>query len=210
MLGVTRDEGSLLTEMFMEHIHNITVDGFKQLVNKSEKLGARGVDVDKVTDFYLKGVNTTDETALQWAFYRYAGDVVINCPTYLFGQQFAQNVAQNDRNVYFYEFTYANPEMSMVIGCDQETMGICHAIDIFYVFGLPYLMPDFFTAEDFVFSRYVMKLWTDFAKYGKPDNNWPKFLTNNTINIKDLNPFNTSRYKLSDIMELLQVTFKIQ
>ncbi|CAG2114150.1 unnamed protein product [Medioppia subpectinata] len=152
MVGVTRDEGSLLTEWFMGHIHNITVDRFKQCVNKSETLGVRGIDVDKVTDFYLKGVNTTDETALQWAFYRYAGDVLMNCPTYLFGQQFARNVAQNDGNVYFYEFTYANSDMSQVIGCDQETMGICHAIDIFYVFGIPYLMPAFFTAEDFVFS----------------------------------------------------------
>ncbi|CAG2119180.1 unnamed protein product, partial [Medioppia subpectinata] len=174
MIGVTRDEGSLLTELFIGHIYNITVDRFKQWVKKSEKLFARGIDVDKVTDFYLKGVNTTDETALQWAFYHCAGDVVMNCPTYLFGQQFARNVAKNDRNVYFYELTYANPVMSMVIGCDQETMGICHGMDIFYVFGVPYLMPDFFTADDFVFSRYVMKLWTNFAKYGKPDNNWLK------------------------------------
>ena len=52
-------------------------------------------------------------------------------------------------------------------------MGVIHGTDVPFVFGAP-LMPDAFTMTltkkyletEKGLSLYVMKLWTDFAKYG--------------------------------------------
>ncbi|CAG2116235.1 unnamed protein product [Medioppia subpectinata] len=119
--------------------------------------------------------------------------MALNCPTYLFGQQFARNIATHTQNVHFYELTYGHRSTIESFGYDPDSLAINHGIDTTYVFGIPLDVPWSFSDSDYEFSRYAMRLWTDFAKYGKADNNWPKLLTNNTFIIKDLNPLNTSR-----------------
>ncbi|CAG2120940.1 unnamed protein product, partial [Medioppia subpectinata] len=49
-------------------------------------------------------------------------------------------------------------------------MGICHGSDLVFVSGAPFMYPmDGYTTRDMHFSAQVMKLWTNFAKYGRPD-----------------------------------------
>ncbi|CAG2112818.1 unnamed protein product [Medioppia subpectinata] len=174
-------------------VTNISVEIFKQMVAQSGQLGFHQINTQNVTDFYLKNVNTTDESALFWAFHRFASDMALNCPTYLFGQQFSRNVKNNARNVQFYELNYGHRSNIEAFGYDPDTMRIDHNIDMPYVFGIPFNHGWAYSKHDRDYSINLMRLWTNFAKYGKPDNNWPKLLTNNTFIIKDLNPFNTSR-----------------
>ncbi|CAG2106632.1 unnamed protein product, partial [Medioppia subpectinata] len=164
LTGLVRDEGSNLAELMVGPLPNpMTVESFKQYINKTNAI-YRGLDVQRWTDYYLQNVNQSDPQALRWAFYNFFGDITNKCPTYLFAKQFYLN-RDESRNVYFYELTYENAVIAKLMKCDPETMGICHGMDIPYVFGLPLTTPGF-TPEDQALSRAVMKMWTRFAKYG--------------------------------------------
>ncbi|CAG2112426.1 unnamed protein product, partial [Medioppia subpectinata] len=193
MAGVTHDEGSKLSMLLLYKVSEMTLDAFKECTQEFKDCFYPGIDPDKTVTFYLKGVNTSSESALRWAFYDLTGHLTITCPTYMFAKQFARNVKANAHNVYFYQLTYVSPVMAKLCNCDIATKGVCHATDMTYVFGIPFHMPDMATPDDIRFSRHIMEMWTNFAKYGKPDDNWPQLLANNTINVKDLNPVNTSR-----------------
>ncbi|XP_054166232.1 cholinesterase-like [Oppia nitens] len=74
---------------------------------------------------------------------------------------------------------------------------IHHGCDIEFIFGIPLLKPIGYSELDYDFSLHVMQLITNFAKYGKPDNEWPQLLDNsidNAIKVRVLtrvveNPF---------------------
>ena len=149
-------------EGFLGHTDNVTIEAFKQYVRKSDEM-FHGLDVEKVSQFYLK--NTTTESDRRWAAYDFYGDLLIKCPTYLFGQQMARNV-KSGRNVYFYELTYEGPLITKVMGCDEKSMGICHEQDLPFVFGWPTFMPTLFTPQDILLTGQVIKMWTNFAKLG--------------------------------------------
>ncbi|CAG2115559.1 unnamed protein product [Medioppia subpectinata] len=193
MAGVTHDEGSSLSMIVLWKVIKMTLDVFKKCTQEFNDSFYPGIDPDKTNKFYLKGVNTSSESALRRAFYDLTGHLMMTCPTYMFVKQFARNVKANAHNVYFYQLTYVSQVLANLYNCDIATKGVCHATDLLYVFGIPFHMPKIATPDDIRFSRYIMQMWTNFAKYGKPDNNWPQLLANNTINVKDLNPVNTSR-----------------
>ncbi|CAG2119201.1 unnamed protein product, partial [Medioppia subpectinata] len=72
--------------------------------------------------------------------------------------------------------------------------GVTHGDELQFVFGLPFLYPQKTDTEvDKQFSRDVMKMWTDFAKYGKPTVDWPKLIDNKVKDYvpkaKELNPY---------------------
>ena len=46
-------------------------------------------------------------------------------------------------------------------------MGVCHAEDVIYLFGLPLRLRDIFTAEETKLSYDMIMAWTEFAKTGK-------------------------------------------
>ncbi|CAG2180771.1 unnamed protein product, partial [Oppiella nova] len=162
LAGVVRNEGSSFVPYVVKHPHNITVEDFTNGVQELDLI-FHGVDVKKVTDFYLQNVNTSSPVAMHWAVGDLSGDLMLTCPTYLFAKQFAITVKEWQR-VYFYELLYGSKRFSQIIGCDQKTEGICHAEDIPFVFGLPYIHEKDYEPEDMFFSREVMKMWTKFAK----------------------------------------------
>ncbi|CAG2169662.1 unnamed protein product [Oppiella nova] len=77
------------------------------------------------------------------------------------------------------------------MGCTAE-MGICHASELEHVFGLPVLMH----SDDMAFSESVVKMWTNFAKTGKPMDGtafkWPRLIEAGVADpvskIKEINP----------------------
>ncbi|CAG2182069.1 unnamed protein product [Oppiella nova] len=161
--GVTRNEGSLLSNWFYPELHgNFTEQEFRDLVQESDFL-FHGIPVQNVTDYYLRNVNTSDSQALKHAFYNYFGDILMKCPTYLFAKQFAINAKNTSHNVYYYELTYQAQDVA-IYGCVEETMGICHMSDVEFVFGqFEYNLT---TPLDLKFSAEIMQMWTQFAKNG--------------------------------------------
>ncbi|CAG2173240.1 unnamed protein product, partial [Oppiella nova] len=206
MAGVNRNEGSLLAlGGFSQLHHNITDKDFDDMVIKTNT-SYHGLDLQQIRQFYLKDVNknhSSDE--LRQAFYAFFGDIHVKCPTYLTAKNYAAK-SSSKNGVYMYELTYES-QFAKIMGCDEKTMGICHGSELEFVYGLPLwvdkLYPKTHTQLDVDFSLYVMKLWTDFAKYGKPDAQWPQIFDKSLINIKDLNPTNTSRIAIEIVINQL-------
>ncbi|CAG2168169.1 unnamed protein product [Oppiella nova] len=186
--GMTLDEESGFISHFDPDVHNLTAEGFKLLVSEVNDI-YHGLDAENVTQFYLKNIDPKDPGASVRAFEVFLGDLVMKCPTYLFAKQFATNAPGN--NVYAYELTFESQFTTNATGCPPGM--VCHSADVPFVFGRPFLYPDQFSHEETVFSGDIMKMWTNFAKTGKPDDLWPQLLDNNAIQVRDLNPRNMSR-----------------
>ncbi|XP_054165677.1 cholinesterase-like [Oppia nitens] len=187
--GITKDEGQIPFEKLGV---NITYDSFKLFANFFNEL-IHNLNINNVNDFYMKNVNKTSIPAIERALGEFLGDLVLKCPTYQFVKQVAKRLSTTGRNVYFYELTYASPYYSNISGCDTKSKNVCHAQDIAFVFGLPLLTPEIYLPKDIFFASNVMIMWTNFAKTGIADLNWPKLLNNSTPNvwhILDLSPNN--------------------
>ncbi|XP_054165718.1 acetylcholinesterase-like, partial [Oppia nitens] len=129
----------------------------KHLVNTDIDLIA-GVTRDEgsLADQLLR-VSMDNMTVANWTFDDFIGDLSLKCPTYLFTRLFNKIKAKN-KNVYFYEWTYLSEKISKYIECDIHKKGICHGVDIPYVFGLPFIMPDMFDEIDKPFSDTIIQI----------------------------------------------------
>ena len=163
MAGVNRDEGSMFINEVIKDINNMTLQDFMTGVKGLDAI-FHGIDTQKVSDYYLKNVNTSKPLYLRFAFSDLTGDLALKCSTYSFAKQFAIAVKDMHR-VYFYELFYASKTFAKILNCDIPTMGICHAMDLPFVFGLPFIRPDY-EPEDAYWSKHMMDMWTKFAKDG--------------------------------------------
>ena len=137
---------------------NFTKQSFYELTEQIDK-DLHNIDVNKVSDFYIKQIDAKDINELRRAFGALYGDSFLTCPTYMF----AKNMAKSGQNVYFYLWTYSSKWMAR-FGCDEQI--ICHGADIVFTFGEPLVNQTLFTETDYDFSLDVMQMWTTFAKNG--------------------------------------------
>ncbi|XP_054168287.1 cholinesterase-like, partial [Oppia nitens] len=171
------------------HTNNVTKDVFIDLV-KITKYFFHSVNINKITDYYLSNVDLNNSSAVRQAFFQYFGDVGITCPTYLFAKTFAEKAPKHS-NVYLYQWNYGKSD-----GALGQIIGVSHQYDVPFVFGVPLVSKKFlsktFNEEDKKFSLYIMKVWTDFAKYGKPDlsNKWSPInnIKDYNLKVKDFDP----------------------
>ncbi|CAG2100776.1 unnamed protein product [Medioppia subpectinata] len=167
LTGISSTEGSNLTRWFLAPDKPVwTLDDFVKYVKASDAL-FHGIDVQKVMDYYLKGVDTSSTPALKRAFYEYFGDLFMKYPTYLFAKLLASRV-RNRHNIYFYELTHQNQLFAINLLCSEPESGIGHCMDIPFVFGKSIVGPNVksYDETDRQFSRDVIRMWTNFAKYG--------------------------------------------
>ncbi|CAG2120540.1 unnamed protein product, partial [Medioppia subpectinata] len=115
-----------------------------------------------------------DALALRTGFAALFGDLMLGCPTYLFAKRFAQTVKES-QSVYFYELLHKSEWFAKQTNC-STTMGICHMMELPFVFGLPLLDPRNYSPDDINYANIIMKTWTKFAKTGHMDSDWPQLL----------------------------------
>ena len=161
MAGVTRDEGSVFISGFVPNIDNMTLQDFMSGV-KALDVMYHGIEIQEISEYYHQ--NSSWSLFLRYAFSGLTGDIIVVCPTYTFAKQFAIAVKDSQR-VYFYQLRYASEAFSPFMNCDINTMGICHRMDIPFVFGLPFIRPGYLP-KDVDLSKPVMDMWTKFAKTG--------------------------------------------
>ncbi|CAG2117930.1 unnamed protein product, partial [Medioppia subpectinata] len=180
--GATKDEGYLLSRGLIPEMRSqLTEQLFRKAVGVlSDKY--RNIDVDKVCDHYLNGVHKTNSSQLKAALSALYGDLVFTCPTY----RFAKAYAKSGQRVYSYRFNFHTRLWVDYYGCPQ--WAVCHASDGDFIFGKILRKPHLFTETDYDFSIDVIKMWTNFAKTGKPHDVWPQMADNSVIRVKDLNP----------------------
>ena len=141
--------------------------------------------IEPVFDFYTKNLREyPSNQELRRALVDLVSDGVISCPTYLFTLKYAGMLARNEsnvNNVYSYRFDHFSPYMMLAL-C-FHWMGPCHAVDVPIMIGWaadPSLYQILFKNSDRKISKQMMKVWTNFAKYGQPGNyldglEWPQF-----------------------------------
>ncbi|CAH3146091.1 unnamed protein product [Porites evermanni] len=117
-------------------------------------------------------------------------------------------LAEAERSVYFYVFEH-RPDFSKL----PELTGAIHGDDIGFVFGAPFAkispLVESFTPRysdiETGLSRYIMKLWTDFAKFGDPTGRdspvkWPKFTKENQSYLAlDVKPEENNKYRAKEV-----------
>ncbi|CAG2108963.1 unnamed protein product [Medioppia subpectinata] len=170
----------------------MTLIAFYNGLKVLDSLGYHNVNPQKIPEYYLKGVNTSQSAELRKAFGSLIGDLILCCPTYLFAKRFAQTVKESQR-VYFYELLYASERFAKQTTCDLTTQGVCHGMDIPFVFGLPLLYSDDYSPEDIYYANYVIKMWAKFATDGHMNSEWPQLLNNDSMSgpkVKGLDPKN--------------------
>lgn len=81
-------------------------------------------------------------------------------------------------NTYLFNFTHTPPDhVLQTTFPDWFTNGALHGDELIYLFGIDNLnlRNVTFSDEDEQLSRKMMTYFTDFAKYGNPSDDWPKF-----------------------------------
>ncbi|CAH3146094.1 unnamed protein product, partial [Porites evermanni] len=117
-------------------------------------------------------------------------------------------LAEAKKSVYFYVFEH-RPDFSKL----PELTGAFHGDDIGFVFGAPFakisplvdsFIPRYSDIETGL-SRYIMKLWTDFAKFGTPNGpdspvQWPEFTKENQSYLAlDVKPEEKKKYRAKEV-----------
>lgn len=85
------------------------------------------------------------------------GDYNIICPALEFTKKFSEL----GNNAFFYYFEHRSSKLPW-----PEWMGVMHGYEIEFVFGLPLERRVNYTRAEEMLSRFIMKCWANFAKYG--------------------------------------------
>ncbi|XP_054166234.1 acetylcholinesterase-1-like [Oppia nitens] len=183
MAGSATHEGPMLyyaMQSNLDLINQINEQLFSSLLEKLEKFH-HNLDIDKLTGYYLNNTNLDNSKELYMSLGQLYGDLAFQCPTYMFAKLYAKYMSQSAPapNVYYYQLAYKSVNhfwkpMEPFTGHLADDSVVHHGCDNDFIFGLPVHRQQEFSEQDYDFSLYIMKLWTDFAKYGKPSNDWPK------------------------------------
>ena len=152
--GVCKDESSLTAKN-----KSPSIEGFREAITQLEVL-FHNLNDTKLLEYYMKGVDKNDSDTIRWKLSAFYSELELKCPTYHFAKRYAER-SSNQTNVFFYELTHTSKGPAY-----EKEFGVPHGSDLVFVFGLPLLKPNDYSKEDLVFSKQVMKYWTDFAKYG--------------------------------------------
>ncbi|RWS13737.1 acetylcholinesterase-like protein, partial [Dinothrombium tinctorium] len=165
LLGVVEDEGGMFLNSIMPLVfgdtvpQNMTVDDAKMYIKK-----ALTWVPDPGPDLVIRLLfdeNQPQEKLLKQII-NVIGGVTLSCPVVLFGEQFG--AFEPERKAYFYNFDYKPSNFTTW----PPWFGIGHTSDLFYLFGKPFRNDQKYTEDDIKVAKDVIKIWTTFAKTGKP------------------------------------------
>ncbi|CAG2116510.1 unnamed protein product [Medioppia subpectinata] len=152
LAGAAQHEGPLVFAIDYGYTpSNLTEKSFHAIAQAFD-IKFHNLNVDNIITFYMSSINKSDADQVRRQLYDLYGDLLMTCPTH-----------------------YRPKVMTPKSGPD--IMGVTHGSELDFVFGLPLIDSQKTDTEvDKQFSRDVMKMWTDFAKYDKPTVDWPKLI----------------------------------
>ncbi|XP_053403602.1 acetylcholinesterase-like [Mercenaria mercenaria] len=125
---------------------------------------------------YRNWLNPYDQKMNAWQIDMAVGDFSFICPCV----DFALHAASAGSSVYYYVFEHRSTKHHW-----PEWSGVLHADEINFMFGEPTNKSFGYTEEEKIFSKKMMRYWTNFAKTGDPNRSpgslfldeWPLFDT---------------------------------
>jgi carboxylesterase type B len=174
LIGVTNDEGAMWEMMLKMNpatknmLANGTRQEFKEMLEMYLKRGGIGEDLrSDMMRFYFDRAPKTVRGSLN-AVNEGLGDMSITCDTQLFAKH-----VMNDNRVFNYHAAYKMENPMLAAFCGPENK-VCHGMDSFALFGLGLTSEIMnFTETDKQEMRYMIKLWSDFAKTDQVP--WPAY-----------------------------------
>ncbi|XP_067124812.1 cholinesterase-like [Centruroides vittatus] len=145
--------------------------------------------LEAISEEYFGKLSNCDYSSIAERTIEALGDGLFVCPTVAL----AEKLWQYDNTVYFYNFNYSH-----ITGGYKKWEGVPHFEEIYFVFGMPFMYPEEYTDEEKYFSYQIIRLWTSFAKTGKPcENQNEDCLPFDPIyrRIVNLEPYNFHIYK---------------
>ncbi|RWS23580.1 acetylcholinesterase-1-like protein [Leptotrombidium deliense] len=162
MVGVTNDEGSVFVNFIMPELlakERLTSTEIRNLlINNSRKLLISESKARLLANTFLKE-SPKEESSEFWfrILSNIVGDLFITCPSL----SFAEEMTKLNKTVHFYVFNHKSPLVSQ-----HPWIGVPHASEIPYVFGLPLRFPAQFSGKDIEVSKTVIRAWSAFATSG--------------------------------------------
>lgn len=130
---------------------------------------------EDAVNYYLGNLTDADQRGLRLAASKAIGDLMFTCPTHFFAQMFAKKTTSN--NVYGYHNTYKSKYSYFCWGSDWA--GVCHADELFMLFGDPIRRPQLYNGTDVAFAENLIKDWTWYGKSGtlprQGQRYWPSY-----------------------------------
>jgi len=87
------------------------------------------------------------------------GDFIFSCPTIRFANKYSESQPQKS---FFYKFS-----QRAKANLWPKWMGVIHAQEIEFIFGVPLLNSTLYDDDDRFTSRNIMSYWANFARFGK-------------------------------------------
>ncbi|XP_023236322.1 cholinesterase-like isoform X2 [Centruroides sculpturatus] len=161
MMGYTATEGSQFLLSFKpkfqtEDIPKLHKSDAEYILSKFYFIN--GTHLEDASEEYFGKLSNNDYSSIAQRTVEALGDGYI-CPI----RAAAEKLWQYDNTVYFYNWNYSH-----ITAGYKEWEGAPRFEDVFFVFGMPFMYPEFFTEEEKYFSYQIIQLWTSFAKTGKP------------------------------------------
>lgn len=171
LIGNNENEGDLEAYELLRLFDILPVEKIPQCVTKEmvlsvlEKLyikfGVRSSIASEIIEYYAEKANYNYFKVLADLI----GDYDLNCPI----NTFSKMLYINGAHVYKFVFTHETNQTTV-----KSKDGFLSNEDIFYVLGAPFQcdFPKKFTSDEHRLSLAMIHLWSQFARFGKPDDNW--------------------------------------
>ena len=162
-----RNRNNRIIDILAQSSHFVYTAGYRPMFNAEAN---ESTAVPRGTRNLLHNNKLQQEPALQAkTYYRdrfddMIGDVNFVCPTIAFLDKFLarqQALNDSDSKAYLYKFVHRSSQNPW-----PEWMGVMHGYEIEFVFGLPLNNSLNYTSLERNISKSIMKMWTNFAKYG--------------------------------------------
>lgn len=178
LFGVTANEGASFVRALLP---SVDTDGHADLGKLKQGLMLLGMffkipNYEKMVEFYTRHLTANSssadmENALADAF----GDFHIVCPTMLFGEAVARQHHKQGKQHNYYSYRFMQTINMNILGCKPE-YGVCHAIDVVYLFGHPitfwnktieYQGQEIkVSLEEYMMSKEMIHKWAQFIRTG--------------------------------------------
>lgn len=143
--GISKDNDSIITRKEFQ-------EGLTMLFPRLGELGK-----DSILFHYVDWQDDDRPEKYRDALDDILGDYHFICPAL----EFTKKVSELGNDAFFYYFDHRSSKSPW-----PEWMGVMHGYEIEFVFGLPLEEGSNYTRTEDILSRFIMKSWANFAKYG--------------------------------------------
>ncbi|CAB3399558.1 unnamed protein product [Caenorhabditis bovis] len=168
IVGICEQEGLVLCYFIAQNQGN-TYDMFKGKVQQTfgEDIFDNPEQIQqKVVDYYMKGIDRTNEEEVKKGFSAFIGDALFNQGVF----EMVQDLTKNGNQVFYYNFRYFNPESFGILESLIPFKAATHCTDLRYVLGEGVYSKFEPNEDEYKVLEFMTTTFTNFAKTGNPEN----------------------------------------